>query len=310
MEPNLSIILVNYKTPELTKRCIESIYISHISIEFEIIVVDNCSKDDSEKMICSKFPAVKWINNIENTGFGRGNNLGVFYSKGQHLLLLNSDIILETNTVEECLEYFRRNENIGVLGCKLLNEDRTIQKSTYQYIGTYIGVLKENILLDYFVRFKETKVHAVMGAFMLIPKKVFEEVNGFDPDFFMYAEELDLCRRIEKRGYKIIYLDSVSAIHKHGGSSKGSDWATKQNYLSTALSYLKVKGVGGYFVYHFLMCINFISNLALLWKMDNQYRRDFWENQRNYYSNFIYYLKIPFLYSKEQGNGKRVLKRA
>lgn len=306
----LSIIIVNYKTPELTLRCINSILDSILSCPIEIIVVDNYSEDNSEKTITSQFPNIIWINNIQNEGFGRANNIGAKKAKGKFLLFLNSDMLLLNNTISNTLDYIEKNSSIGVLGCKLLNEDMTLQKSTYFYVGDYMGILQNNLLVDYFYKTKPKKIKAVMGAFMIIPKEVFDSVNGFDPDFFMYAEELDLCSRIESENYKIVYYDKITAIHKHGGSSNGSDWTYKQNYLSNALLYLKVKGIKGYFIYHFLMNVNLYTNMLLIWKMDRNYRKDFWQHQNYYFSNFVNYLKIPFLYSKSMGNGKRLLKRA
>ena len=144
---------------------------------------------------------------------------------------------------------------------------------------------------------------------MLIPKHVFNEVGGFDPDFFMYAEELDLCRRIEQKGFQIYYLETVAAIHKHGGSSKGTNWSHKQNYLSNALLYLKTHGVLGYFIYLMLSVGTFITNVCLLWKMDKFYRKTFWKTEIYFYSNSFYYLIIPFLFSRKKGKGKRLLKR-
>lgn len=276
----------------------------------EIIIVDNCSNDNSEQKIRSGFPGVKWISNQENMGFGRANNIGAAHSTGQYLLLLNSDVILLENTISQCLHYLRSHSEIGALGCKLINEDGSFQKSVYHYVGDYMGVLKNNLIVDYIFKPKPGKIKAIMGAFMLIPKKIFDEVNGFDPDFFMYAEELDLCRRIEQKGFRIHYLDTATAIHKHGGSSKSNDWAQQQNYLSNALLYLKVKGIIGYGIYHVISIGSFFTNLLLLWKMDKAYRKDFWEDQKKYFSNFGNYLKIPFLYSKTPGNGKRLLKRA
>lgn len=305
----LSIIIVNYKTPELTIRCIASIYDTITIKEFEIVVIDNCSMDDSEKQITSQFPNIIWINNSENSGFGRANNIGVKKAKGEYLLFLNSDMLVLKNTINTCLDYIKSNSNIGVLGCKLLNEDGTLQKSIYHYVGDYMGVLQNNLIVDYFLKPKPIKIKAVMGAFMLIPKSVFNELNGFDPDFFMYAEELDLCRRIGSNGYQIHYLETAIAIHKHGGSSADSDWSQKQNYLSNALLYLKVKGTMGYIFYHFLYHCTFITNVLLLWKMNKIYRVDFLEDQKMYFANYVNYIKIPFLYSTLFGNGKRILKR-
>lgn len=304
----LSVIIVNYKTPDLVIRCINSIYKTFSLNSLEIIVIDNCSGDDSENKTCTLFPKIIWINNNSNEGFGRANNLGASKAKADFLLFLNSDMIVLDDTINDCLRHIQEESNIGVLGCKLMNEDGSHQKSIYHYVGDYMGVLQTNLIVDYFYKSKAKEIKAVMGAFMLIPKKVFDEAKGFDPDFFMYAEELDLCRRIKKLGYKITYTEKAIAIHKHGGSSEGSNWSFRQNFLSNALLYLKVRGYVGYFIYHFLMTSTFLMNLALLWKMNKKYRIDFWKIHSYYFSNFVNYIKIPFLYSKLIGNGKRILK--
>lgn len=309
MNVDFSIVIVNYKTPDLTIRCIESVYNSITQYSYEIIVVDNCSADESKQRITAKFPEVIFISNSENEGFGRANNLGVKKANGENLLFLNSDMLLLPNTINDCLKYIHQEHNIGVLGCKLLNEDGSLQKSVYHYVGDYMGVLHTNLLIDYFFKPKLPSIKAVMGAFMIIPKSLFNDVKGFDPDFFMYAEELDLCRRIANKNVEIKYLDTVVAIHKHGGSTTSSDWAIKQNYLSSALLFLKVRGVFGYCLYHFLFVNSFLTNTLLLWKMDKTYRKDFWYVHKKYFSNIIDYIKIPFLYSKKFGNGKRILRR-
>jgi GT2 family glycosyltransferase len=305
----ISIIIVHFKTFELTDRCIRNIINSNSQIEYEIIVIDNDSNDGAAKKIINNFPLVKWVLNSENEGFGRANNLGVKYAKGEYILLLNSDMIVNPETLDKTIEILINNSKIGALGCKLTNEDGSDQKSVYFHVGDFEGVLKDNLFYNYLFYKQPTKIKGIMGAFMLIPKKVFEEVGGFDPDFFMYAEELELCNRIGKAGYKIEFTEETTAIHKHGGSSSNKQWAYRQNLLSNALHYLKIKGLGGYLIYHFLCHVNTVTNFILMWKLDKNYRKGYWQGQKDYYSNYLYYLQIPFLYSKKTGNGKRFLKR-
>ena len=141
MNIELSIVIVNYKTPKLTYRCIDSINKNYNSNNYEIIVVDNNSGDESKELITSSFLDVKWIDNSKNDGFGRANNIGINHSKGKYILLLNSDILVPKETIESCLNEIKKDAKIGVLGCKLLNEDGSIQKSTYPYIADYEGVI-------------------------------------------------------------------------------------------------------------------------------------------------------------------------
>ncbi len=306
----LSVVIVNYKTPTLTHRCIGTIYQSNIDCKHEIIVVDNASNDNSEEIIKKSFPSILWINNPLNEGFGRANNIGAQYAKGKFLLFLNSDMLLYEETIKRCLEEISKNEGIGVLGCKLFNEDGSYQMSIYSHVGQYYNVLKNNLLFDFFIKKRNSEIEAVMGSFMLIPKHVFELSGGFDSDFFMYAEELDLCRRIKKLGYKIQFTEKTCAIHKHGGSSEGEEWSIKQSYLSDALLYHKTKGFFGYWFYHFLMIMNFLTNFFLMWRFNKNFRKDFWKIQKAYFSNFFYYLHIPFRYKRGLGDGKKMLKRA
>jgi GT2 family glycosyltransferase len=308
MNKRLSIIIINFKTPSLTMRCIDSIKLSK-SISNEIIIVDNDSKDNSKQLVKGKFPNIKWIQNNTNEGFGRANNIGASVAKGKYLLLLNSDMILEENTIEECIKEIENKPNVGVLGCNLLNEDGSHQKSIFS-VASFRKLIDQNLIFNYFFPSKKEKADAVMGSFMMIPKKVFDEIGGFDPDFFMYSEELELCHRIRKAGYKIHYFDKVTAIHKHGGSIANQSWGYKQRYLSNALLFYKVRGFWGYLYYHNLFIFNTISNFFAMWLLDKEYRNSFFKEQKYYFSNFVYYLKIPFLFSRKTGDGKRLLKRA
>jgi GT2 family glycosyltransferase len=245
LEMDLSIIIVNYKTPTLVSGCLKSIYDSVSDVEFEIIVVDNGSNDDSQKIVTSAFPQVIWIANDANEGFGRANNLGIKKSKGEYLLLLNSDIVVVENTVNQCLNEIKNRKNIGALGCLLLNEDGSFQKFTSS-IASFRKMLDLNLVFNYFIKPEKFKIDAIMGAFMLIPKNVLEECGCFDPDFFFFSEEVELCHRIKKGGYSIVCLEDVNAIHKGSGSNTDRSWAFKQGFLSSALLFLKVRGWGGY----------------------------------------------------------------
>jgi len=307
---NLSIIIVNYKTPDLLNACIESIKRTLSNdLNYEIIIVDNFSNDNSEKKIKSKFEDIIWIQKNENDGFGRANNIGIQKAIGKYILLLNSDIVVAENTILECLKKIEKDKNIGVLGCKLLNDDGSNQKSIYHYAADYLDVLNSNLIFDYFIKIKSKKIKALMGSFLLIPQHVLQNVGLFDPDFFMYCEELELCNRILKKGYKIKYIDTVFAYHKHGASSTDENWVIKQKYLSNALLVYKLRGLFGYFLYHFLFVFNSISNFFAMWFLDKKFRKDFWNSEKCFYSNFFYYFVIPFKYSRHIGDGKRILRR-
>lgn len=306
----LSIVIVNYKTPSLTNRCLSSIIDLNINNkDYEIIVIDNNSEDDSEELITNSFPQVIWVNNHINEGFGRANNIGINKAKGDYILFLNSDMVILDGTIEQCLFFLKENKQIGALGCKLINEDGSLQKSTYPYIADYKGLLEKNLAYDKFFKDQNQTIKGLMGSFLLIPINVISKVGGFDPDFFMYSEEMELCYRISKSGFKIVYFDKVKAVHVHGASSTNKRWATRQNYLSNALLFYKIKGVFGYILYHLLFITNSFTNFILMWLLDKNYRTDYFHIQLDYFSNFIQYLTIPILYKKKLGDGKRQLRK-
>lgn len=307
MQSTISVLIVYYKSIDLLLRCLHSIKVSN-EVPAKIIVVDNFSGDNAKALVLGKFKDVQWYESGFNSGFGRANNMAALYSNADYLLILNSDVLLANTTIKNCFEFLEENSNVGVLGCKLLNEDGSHQKSTYSVAG-FRKMLDQNLAINKLWPMKGEPVEAVMGSFMLIPRKVFEEVGGFDPDFFMYAEELDLCHRIAQKGYKILYFEGATAVHKNGGSTTNKEWSMKQRYLSNALLFLKVRGYSGYLLYHLLFLLNTLTNFVSMWWLDDAWRKSYWREQRFYFSNFGYYCIIPFLYSKKPGNGKRLLKR-
>jgi len=119
-----------------------------------------------------------------------------------------------------------------------------------------------------------------------------------------------LCNRIIKNGFKVYYQEDVIAYHKHGGSTTDKVWALKQRYLSNALLYYKVRGIGGYLLYHFLFIANTVTNFVAMWLLDKGYRDDYFMTQKGYFSNFFIYLTIPMLYKRKIGDGRKMLRRS
>jgi GT2 family glycosyltransferase len=293
----LSIIVVNYNTRELTCCCIDSIY--HNSYEdIEIIIVDNASTDGSKDIILAKFPQIVWIDSGGNIGFGRANNLGIEAASSEMILLLNSDMILMPDTIENCLAAMKSDPSIGALGCRLLNEDGSDQKSTYSYIGDHEELLRDNHLICKLKNFKELPVKAIMGSFFLTKKDVLEKSGVFDTDFFMYCEELDLCDRITKAGYRIEYLTSATAIHKHGGSSSNERWRNRQIYLSRALLVWKKKGYWGYLLSLLIMILNTMINFPIVLTFKREFLQGFVDQQKAIFSNTLRYILIPFKFGR------------
>ena len=282
----------------MTCECIESICKYTKDIDFEIILVDNASKECDANLFKEKFEEIILIQSDDNIGFGRANNLGVTHAKGDYILLINSDVLVIENSIKKCLAAMTSDPSIGALSCRLLNEDGSEQKSTYSYIGDHEELLRDNHLICRLKSFRERPVKAIMGSFFLTKKEILEKSGVFDADFFMYCEELDLCDRITRSGYRIEYLSSVTAIHKHGGSSSDKGWRIRQLYLSRALLVWKKKGYWGYLLSMLIMILNTIVNFPIVLTLKREFLQGFIDQQKAIFSNILWYISIPFKYGR------------
>ena len=217
----LSIIIVNYNTKELLRRCLKS-----LPDEWGVvIVVDNSSTDESVEMIKKEFPSVRLILNSQNLGFARAVNQALRQAIGEAVLLLNSDTIVKKGALEKLIE-FEKKVRPAIIGAKMLNPDGTVQGSCF-YLPTISRAIKEYWFgkSGYFSKYapegkEPMEVEAVSGGAMLISKGVIEKIGLFDERYFMYFEDLDYCRKARKVGYNIYYLPTVEIVHEHGASGK------------------------------------------------------------------------------------------
>ena len=234
---DLSIIIVNYNVKEFLQNLLHSIDKAAQNISHEIIIVDNASDDGSIEFLQQKFPKVKLIINKENLGFGKANNIGMKAAKGKYLLLLNPDTLLSENLLHEMITFLDRTPEAGMTGCKILNPDGTLQLACRRsFPGPWTSFCKVTGLSTLFPKSKlfarynltyldenqTYEVDAISGSFMMMRREVYEKTGGFDEDFFMYGEDLDLCYRIQKEGYKVFYVHSAQIIHYKGESTKRS----------------------------------------------------------------------------------------
>ncbi len=224
MKFRLSIIIPTWNTSTTTLKCVQSLkkYLKNFS--YEIIIVDNASTDKTEE-IFKKEKGIVYIKNKTNLGFGKANNIGAKKAKGEYLFFLNSDMIAIDDSLVDMFEYLKNNPKIGLIGPKFLNTDKTPQGSIFPP-QTALNAFKEYWLMQktyskYFPKTnKPTEVYSLSGGAMLIPKKIFKEVGGWDKRYFMYFEDLELCRQLRKHGYKIYYFPRCQFIHRHGASGK------------------------------------------------------------------------------------------
>jgi GT2 family glycosyltransferase len=219
MKMELSVIIVNYNGIKYLKECLDSLYDKLKNTSFEIIVIDNNSEDESCSYIKKNYPNVLLIESKENLGFGRGNNLGVKFAKGEIILLLNNDTVL-LDSIEPAIEILTKNENLGILTIKMLDENKQYVLSVGKFPSPLkmlkFSLFNERRLEFISGKFDSNKIYYVdwvTGSFMLMRKKDYDTVQGFDPDYFLYVEDVDFCKRMTDAGKKCIFIPSLSFIH-------------------------------------------------------------------------------------------------
>jgi GT2 family glycosyltransferase len=235
--PDVSILVVNYNVKDYLRQCLTSIAKSTTRYKVQVVVVDNHSIDASVEELQPQFPWVTWLRLENNIGFGRGNNHGLAYCAGRYVLFLNPDTILGEDTISTMVEYLDANSEVGLAGCKVLNADGTFQLACRRGFPTpwasfcklfgLQGLFPKSRLfarynLTYLSEDETYPVDALIGAFMIGPRHLIESVGGFDPSYFMYGEDLDLCYRIQHLGYSIQYVHATSIIHFKGESTRRS----------------------------------------------------------------------------------------
>lgn len=257
---DISIVIVNYNVKDHLDACISSIYKSNNNIyNLEIFIVDNNSIDGSSALIRNKYPDVNFIDNDKNLGFSKANNIALKQITGKYVLILNPDTILEEGTFEKLISFCENNKDTGAISSKLIMANGKLDlacKRSFPSLGValprIIGLSrlfpKSKIFGKYnltYLNENETyEVDAICGAFMFIPKTVLDKTGFFDEDYFMYGEDLDLCFRIKKNGYKIFYYPEVKTVHLKGESTRKSGLAFVNNFYG-AMNIFVSKNLGG-----------------------------------------------------------------
>lgn len=234
MQVNLSIIIISYNTCKMTVECLRSVYKEAISGDYEVLVLDNNSSDNSVKAIKREFPKVKLIALTENLGFAQGNNECIRQATGKYILLLNPDTVVLNNAIDKLLVFALENPKAGVWGGKTLFADHSLNATSCWRRMTIwnqfcratglTGIFKDSELFNSeayggWLRNSERKVDIVTGCFFLVRDKLWNELNGFDAKFFMYGEEVDFCLRARKLGYEPMVTHKAEIIH-YGGASE------------------------------------------------------------------------------------------
>lgn len=223
---DVSVIFVNYKTKDLTISAINSVIEKTQNINFEIFVVDNNSQDGSIEEIEKQFPDINVIKNKSNIGFGAANNLAIKQAKGKYILCLNTDTVLMNNALRIMFDYMEENPNTGVCGGNLYNENLKPSMSYANFPNfwnclAFSWLIKRifPILRNHTETKKIKEVDFITGADIFLRKSVLDAIGYFDENFFMFAEEADLCKRIKNTGYKRVIVPEAKIIHLEGKSS-------------------------------------------------------------------------------------------
>lgn len=261
----IAAIIINYNSSRLTQECIESILKkTATTVNFQIIVVDNCSeKDDFLKLkqFCDKitFPNLQLVRSKINTGFGAGNMLGVHYASAKHLAFINNDTIFLNDCLTILMKALHNDNSIGMVGGQSYKEDGT----RMQAFDHFASIAKELMGRDFLEKTNpkrypkrkaeytaSTKVNYVQGSFMMVRNEDFNSVGGFDTNIFLYYEETDLCKRLEKTNKSCYLIPEARYIHYHGASTPSSIHIKIE--LKISLLYI-IRKHSGYLGYKFLL---------------------------------------------------------
>jgi len=233
-KPELSIIITSYKNPAVLRLCLESLKKNIHCKNFENLVVDSSTEEDTEMMMREEFPEVKFFPHSANIGFAKLVNEGLRRAKGEYILILNADIVIENKSVDLLLEKLKRHPEIGIIGPKLLNFDGKVQSSCFRFYTPLVILYRRTALgklgfsrrkIDKFLYKdkdleKPQKVDWLMGSSMMTSRKKVEQVGPMEENFgFMYFEDVDWCRRFWENGLEVVYFPHSRMFHYHGKGS-------------------------------------------------------------------------------------------
>ncbi len=237
----LSIIIVSYNTREILRNCLKSVFEFASGVELEVIVVDNASVDGSVEMVAGEFPEVVLLANTENRGFAAANNQGFEVARGEFWLLLNSDTLLLDSVLPAAIGYMRQNPEAGMLGCRVLNSDMSLQQTCFMWPSLFNLAIQATGLgrvfpespffrrerLQGWLRDSEREVDSITGCFLLVRAVATQRIGVLDENFFFYGEETDWCRRFKDGGYSVMFVPLGEIIHLGGASGDKTHYSRK-----------------------------------------------------------------------------------
>ncbi|WP_244536524.1 glycosyltransferase [Fibrobacter sp. UWB7] len=262
-----SVIIIAYNSCDFIPACLKSVRDACEGIDSQIIVLDNGSTEPIIPEIKNFFPEVEWIDSKENLGFGKGCNLAEKHATKPYLFFINPDTIISKNAFREMLKFMEEHPEAGTVGCRILNEDGTLQWACRRSFPTIVSAVSKTIglaamfpksktLASYNMTYADPdemiEVDAISGSFFCIRRDVYEKLNGFDEDYFMYGEDLDLCFRTKQMGLKNYYTPVTNILHFKGQSCRTRRWGSYVDFYKAMLIFVK-KHKDLYFVPNFLV---------------------------------------------------------
>lgn len=273
---DITFIIVNYNSWDHLKKCLESIF-SHVSdYQFEILVIDNNSSDGSQYFVRNEYRNVKFFANKTNLGFSKANNIGIKYSSGKYLCLVNPDVYLIDNTVTKLFEHMENNPYVGILGPQILNYENVIQRSCMNS-PTLLDIFLRAFSLDvifpnsrFFGRYMMTywdhnstkDVDIINGCFWFIRKSAIDEVGFLDERFFIYAEDKDLCLRFKDNGWVVRFFVGGKAVHYGAASSASAPTKYYIELLKSNITYWEIRNGKFYsLLYSIILLLHHVNRI-------------------------------------------------
>ena len=327
----LSVIIVNYNVQYFLEQALLSVGRASLNLDVEVFVVDNNSVDDSVKMVKEKFPKVHLIANRNNPGFSIANNQAIRMSKGEYILLLNPDTVIEEDTLDKCVAFMDAHPNAGGLGVKMIDgSGNFLPESKRGFPSPYVAFCKTFGLSKIFPKSKKFnqyhlgyldqnenhQVDVLAGAFMMLRKSVLDEIGLLDEIFFMYGEDIDLSYRIVKAGYQNYYFSETTIIHYKGESTKKGSLNYVKTFYNAMILFARKHFKGEkawlfilmlqaaiYFRASLTLITNFLKKIyllvldAFLIFVGMYYLKNFWSTyyfgDSNYYLPSFMYFNVP-----------------
>jgi GT2 family glycosyltransferase len=323
----LSVIIVHYKTPQLLLDCVTSLWEFSDGVNLEVVVVDNDSKDESEKLILNAFPQTKWIQSGYNAGFARANNLGIRNSTGEYILLLNPDTFVKEEFLEKMLEKYKQlseTKNLGLLGCRIISSvDGTLLVGTGRGFQGFSKYLKANPLVIKFfpkyvdkkkynaekMHYKNHEVDFVSGACVMMKREKIENHKLYlDEDFFLYYEDVEWSFRVKKEGFINYFLAATEVYHVNSAST---DANPMKNKVILASEFLYLYKTMSYFQFWLLKRLLFVNIQLNTFFLKRRKLEDLLSQEKEYSSQVTSILaRIENNYLRKTSSAKSYLKYA